>query len=137
MPIDETTLSNNIEQALKENAVWNIRRIRPRVQQALAGDLAKDFLEQMNAPALLEEKIEETGRHLEDLGLIIESVLGITTAIRQTCLSLDGKDTTQFDAVDRYANLLTKGFFNAWMNKLRREAEITAKAWNRIPDDKK
>ncbi len=130
------SLASQIEAALKRYATTNIRRIRPKQQREIAETLAREVLAQTHATAVSGSGAEESGKRLQTLGLSIESALNLARAIREH-FSMDGCDAAALDAMETYTYYLLRGFFHAWMDKLRKEAEITLKAWNQIPDEKK
>ena len=137
MKIDTLSLAGFIEDALKQHATTNIRRIRPKQRRKLAEEIAQEAAAEIQAEDFSGGAAENTGSRLETLGISIDSALGIAKAIRKGIVSLDGNSPAALESAETYTWFLLRGFFHAWMDKLRKEAEITMKAWSQIPDEKK
>lgn len=129
----EQTIASNLSQALRANAFSNRMLIAPRRLSQLAQEECRVFCTFISIRN--NAQIVEHGRILALEGLGQSSILGLTSALRETCLFLNDvpKDSIHdlFELVESYSAALLEGYMQGREQELRQEQERTRQAFIR------
>lgn len=130
---DQITAS--LRQALRANAFANRMLLAPRRLNELGAEETQNFLAFLTSRDA--DAVVERGKQLALEGLGHTSVLGVSTALRLSCLnsnSVSPGASSLVEAAEYYTSALLQGYMQGREDELRREQELTRAAYLRTLD---